>query len=111
MDCYNIHPLIYAMDATNIALSGKGTIDGQASDEAWWWMNGNPDYGWKEGMNNQKLAGRKQLLAFEQNQTLWNNAVSGWKEPSASACQLQQLQHRTDRRPDTEKLPLWVIHP
>ena len=69
MDCYNIHPLIYAADASNIALTGKGVINGQASDKVWWWMNGNPDYGWKEGMNSQKLSGRPKLLEYEQNQT------------------------------------------
>ncbi|HPT12749.1 MAG TPA: glycosyl hydrolase family 28-related protein, partial [Bacteroidales bacterium] len=31
MDCYNTHPLIYAFEAKNIAITGKGTIDGQGS--------------------------------------------------------------------------------
>ena len=29
IDCYNAHPLIYAYGETNIAITGKGTIDGQ----------------------------------------------------------------------------------
>ena len=36
LDCYNARPLIYAYGETNIALTGKGTIDGQASRENWW---------------------------------------------------------------------------
>ena len=36
LDCYNARPLIYAYGETNIAITGKGTIDGQASRENWW---------------------------------------------------------------------------
>lgn len=35
IDCYNAHPLIYAYGETNIALTGKGTIDG-SGNEGWW---------------------------------------------------------------------------
>jgi len=41
IDCYNYHPLIYAFKATNFAITGKGTIDGQANKETWWnWKGG-----------------------------------------------------------------------
>ena len=112
MDCYNIHPLIYAIDATNIALTGKGTIDGQASNEDWWWMNGNPDYGWKEGMNNQKLSGRKQLLAFEQNQTPVEERRFGFEGAlrpqlvNFNNCNTVLIEDLT-----LKNSPFWVIHP
>lgn len=35
-DCYNYSPLIYANNQTNIAITGKGTIDGQADADHWW---------------------------------------------------------------------------
>ena len=47
LDCYNARPLIYAYGETNIAITGKGTIDGQGSNETWWPMCGAPRYGWK----------------------------------------------------------------
>lgn len=112
MDCYNIHPLIYATDATNIALTGKGTIDGQASNEDWWWMNGNPDYGWREGMNNQKLSGRKQLLSFEQNQTPVEErrfGLEGALRPQLvnfNNCNTVLIEDLT-----LKNSPFWVIHP
>lgn len=34
--CMNYSPLIYANGQKNIAVTGKGIIDGQASDENWW---------------------------------------------------------------------------
>lgn len=36
IDCNNTHPLIYAYGETNIALTGKGIIDGCASADNWW---------------------------------------------------------------------------
>jgi len=112
MDCYNIHPLIYAREASNIALSGKGTIDGQASNKVWWWMNGNPGYGWSEGMNNQKISGRAQLLEFEQNQTPPEErrfGIEGALRPQLinfMNCNTVLIEDLTLRNS-----PFWVIHP
>jgi unsaturated rhamnogalacturonyl hydrolase len=40
----NYSPLIYAFEQQNIAVTGKGTLDGQASDENWWkWARRGPD--------------------------------------------------------------------
>lgn len=36
IDCYNTHPLIYAYDCEDIALTGRGTLDAQADEEHWW---------------------------------------------------------------------------
>jgi len=38
IDCYNTSPMIYAYGQDNIAITGKGTIDGGASVENWWGM-------------------------------------------------------------------------
>jgi polygalacturonase len=36
----NYSPFIYAIDAENIALTGSGTLDGQASQKNWWGWKG-----------------------------------------------------------------------
>ena len=64
VDCYNLHPLIYAYGESNIGITGKGIIDGQASNDNWWSMCGAPHYGWKEGMTAQKNGGRNKLLMY-----------------------------------------------
>lgn len=65
VDCYNLHPLIYAYGESNIAISGKGVIDGQGSNETWWSMCGDAKrFGWKEGMIAQRNGGRDKLLAY-----------------------------------------------
>jgi len=35
-ECMNYSPLIYAFQQENIAITGKGTLDGSASRETWW---------------------------------------------------------------------------
>ena len=35
-ECMNYSPLIYAFEQQNIAVTGRGTLDGSASDENWW---------------------------------------------------------------------------
>lgn len=69
LDCYNARPLIYAYGETNIAITGKGTIDGQGSNETWWPMCGAPKYGWKEGMVAQRNGGRERLLMYGETST------------------------------------------
>lgn len=64
IDCYNARPLIYAYGEMNIAITGKGTIDGQGSKETWWPMCGAPKYGWEEGMISQRNGGREKLLMY-----------------------------------------------
>lgn len=67
IDCYNAHPLIYAMGETNIAITGKGTMDGQANDETWWHMCGHPKFGWREGLPTQTGGGRARLFRMAEN--------------------------------------------
>jgi len=36
VECMSFSPLIYAYEQENIAITGQGTLDGQASDGNWW---------------------------------------------------------------------------
>jgi polygalacturonase len=61
VECMNYSSLIYALDQTNIAVTGEGTLDGQADQEHWWPWKGNARGGWKQGTPNQ-LAARAKLV-------------------------------------------------
>lgn len=43
VECYNYSPMIYAYQKKNIAITGKGVLDGQATKEEYWlpWKNTN----------------------------------------------------------------------
>ena len=62
--CWNYSPCIYAYKVTDIAITGKGTIDGGGNNDTWWPMNGNARFGYKEGVTkeHQKMGSRARLL-------------------------------------------------
>lgn len=59
MELMSYSPFIYAFEQTNVAITGEGTLDGQSDNTHWWQWNGKKDYGWKEGMPNQRAARAK----------------------------------------------------
>ncbi|MEL4307024.1 glycoside hydrolase family 28 protein [Joostella sp. CR20] len=54
VELMNYSPLIYAYKQKNIAVTGKGTFNGQASNENWWPWCGKDEYGHVEGAPQQK---------------------------------------------------------
>ena len=64
LDCWNLSPLIYAYQQKDIAITGKGTIDGGGSRETWWPWVSSPKFGFKEGMpvHQWKETSRPRLL-------------------------------------------------
>jgi polygalacturonase len=59
-ELHNYSPLVYALDQENVALTGEGTLDGQAGPGAWWpWKGkwgGEVDHGWEPGDPDQTAA-------------------------------------------------------
>ena len=62
LDCWNLSPLIYAYQARDIAVTGKGTIDGGGSNDTWWPWCGSKKFGMKEGGIAQNMGARARLL-------------------------------------------------
>ncbi len=61
-ECMNYSPLIYAFEQTNVAVTGAGTLDGQADNDHWWPWKGTERFGYKKGEPEQKNA-RAALVA------------------------------------------------
>ena len=63
MELMNYSPLIYARRQKNIAITGRGTLDGQGSSRHWWpWKgpwDGSHRHGWLDGMPDQRPARKK----------------------------------------------------
>lgn len=76
VECMNYSSLIYAYDQENIAITGKGILDGQAANENWWSWKGKKEFGWVEGMPDQSN-GRKRLFELGENDTPVNERVLG----------------------------------
>ena len=120
LECFNLSPCIYAFKAKDIAITGKGTIDGGGSNETWWPWNGNPRFSWKEGMISQRKEARPRLLkAGEDGVPMYDE--KGQRSPervfgpndglrpqlvSFNKCEGILLEDVTLLRS-----PFWVIHP
>jgi len=63
LECMNYSALVYALDQSNIAVTGEGTLDGQSDQEHWWPWKGNARGGWKPGTPNQ-LKAREDLVGM-----------------------------------------------
>jgi len=55
-ECWNYSPFVYAYEQDNIAITGTGTLDGQADCEHWWPWKGRTDCGWSKGQVSQENA-------------------------------------------------------
>ncbi len=56
IELMNYSPFIYAFEEENIAITGQGTIDGNADCDHWWPWKGRSKCGWKQGDPNQAKA-------------------------------------------------------
>ena len=62
LECFNLQPCVYAFKAKDIAVTGKGTIDGGGSNDTWWPWCGSGRFGAKEGGIAQNKGARARLL-------------------------------------------------
>jgi polygalacturonase/rhamnogalacturonyl hydrolase YesR len=62
LECFNLSPCVYAFKAKDIAITGKGTIDGGGSRDTWWPWVGNARFGYKGEGPAQNKGGRARML-------------------------------------------------
>ncbi|MDL2304393.1 glycoside hydrolase family 28 protein [Bacteroides sp. OttesenSCG-928-D19] len=107
LDCYNARPLIYAYGETNIAITGKGVIDGQAGYDNWWVMKGRSP----ETAITQNAA-RARLLEDAENFVPYHKRVMGPQDGlrpqliNFHSCRTVLIAGVT-----LKNSPFWVIHP
>jgi polygalacturonase len=107
----NYSPFIYAYGQSNVAITGQGTLDGQADREHWWSWKGSADFGWREGMPNYK-ASRVRLLAAAENGMPVEQRVFG--EGDYLRPQMIQPYRCTNvliEGVTIRNSPMWEIHP
>ncbi|MDX6696464.1 MAG: hypothetical protein QOF02_4067, partial [Blastocatellia bacterium] len=76
MELMNYSPFIYAFEQQNIAVTGKGTLDGNSDDGHWWPWKGQAQHGWKKGEPNQ-LKARKTLEEMTERGAPVNERIFG----------------------------------
>lgn len=111
VECMNYSPLVYAFEQENIAVTGEGSLDGQASDQYWWPWKGRADFGYKPGTPNQMLA-RKKLFEMGETNVPVENRLFGegsYLRPNMFEpyrCKRVMIEGVTLRN-----TPFWEVHP
>lgn len=111
VECMNYSPFIYAFEKENIAITGTGILDGQASTENWWSWKGRSVYGWSDGEPNgiqdvkllEKMANNDMPVEeriFGEGHYLRTNFIQ------FNRCKNILIDGLTIHRS-----PMWVIHP
>ena len=111
VELFNYSPFIYALDQTNIAITGRGTLDGQSNKENWWPWNGRAAYGWTEGGPNQRQD-RAALMAMAENGVPVRERVFGdghYLRPQF--IQTYRCQNVWINGVTILNSPMWEIHP
>ena len=107
MECYNYSPLIYAFGQKNIAVTGAGTLDGQADDSTWLAWKGQKDV-----TDGTQRAARARLDKMNNDGVPVEQRVFGegdFLRPSFiefSRCQNVLIEGVRIRRS-----PMWELHP
>ncbi len=111
VEVMNYAPLIGAVGASRVAVTGPGTLDGGASDSTWWPWAGKTEHGWRAGVPHQK-ADRDTLNAWGQAGVPLGRRVMGrghYLRPNFiqfTGCRNVLISGVT-----IVNSPMWVIHP
>ena len=105
----NYSPLIYAYQKTNVAVTGKGTINGQANNENWWSWCGKADYGWKKGAPIQNV---KRLMDMAEEGVPVSDRVFG-EGYYLRPCFVEFFDCKNVMLKDIKVVngPFWMLHP
>lgn len=106
--CYNYSPFIYAYQKKNIAVTGEGTFDGQATKEKYWlpWKNGSVN------KNESQAEAKKKIRKMGDEQTPVEERIFGegsYLRPSfvqPYECENVLLEGVT-----IKNAPFWMVHP
>jgi unsaturated rhamnogalacturonyl hydrolase len=106
IECMNYSPLIYAFEQQNIAITGRGTLDGAADWDTWWAWNDK-----KKGPTKQK-PGRDRLVQMGETGVPVAQRVlgdGGFLRPNF--IQPYRCQNVLIEGVSIIRSPMWEIHP
>jgi polygalacturonase len=109
MECWNYSPLIYAFEQENVAVTGEGTLDGQATDENWWqWKGGRVA---KEGGPNQKSARDRLGRMVDQNAPVRERQFGEGSFLRPSFVEFNRCRDVLIQGVRIRRSPMWELHP
>jgi polygalacturonase len=110
VDCYNFQPMIYAYGETNVALTGKGTVDGGADRTNWWPMSAK-GWGYEPGMVSQRTGRPKLLQWAEDNVPVEERRLTPNDGMRPQLVNFYKCENVLIEDLTLLRSPFWVVHP
>lgn len=117
IECMNYSPLIYAFEQENIAITGKGVLDGGAKAYVWWDWEGPWDdakstpTGWQPGMVDQRKDVAELQRMPEENVSVEQRVFGEGYYLRPSFVQPYRCKNILIQGVAIKNSPMWVIHP
>ena len=111
IECFNYSPCVYAFQKTNIAITGKGTLDGQASNDNWWRWKGLEKFGWAPGSPSQDAAAARLNSMGERGLPVAQRVFGEGDMLRPMMIQFYDCTNVTVDGLTVRRSPMWAIHP
>lgn len=111
VELMNYSPLIYAFEQENVAITGEGVLDGQASNEFWWPWKGKEEFGWEKGIPHQAEARSRLFAMGEGNAPVDERKFGEGHYLRPSFIQPYRCKNVLIEGVKIVNAPMWVIHP
>ncbi|MGN1376426.1 MAG: glycoside hydrolase family 28 protein, partial [Prevotella sp.] len=116
LDVMNYQPCIYAIDCVNIGLTGEGIVNGNGSNERWWYMKGNKHHGYFDGVDEwqgtAKTGPRAELIKMSDNNVPAEQRIFGkGKGLRPQLVNFVRCENVLIEGVELLNSPFWVMHP
>lgn len=110
-EVYNYSPLIYAQGKSNIAITGNGTLDGNADNEHWWPWKGKEEFGWSEGDPEQAEDAAKLMQMGEDDVPVEERQFGKGHQLRPSMIEFYDSENVLVEGVTVKDSPMWHVHP
>ncbi|MBY7142300.1 glycoside hydrolase family 28 protein [Virgibacillus sp. NKC19-3] len=110
-ELYNYSPLVYAYGKENIAITGAGTLDGNADENHWWPWKGKKEAGWEEGQPEQSNDADQLMKMGEDNVPVKEREFGKGHYLRPNMIQFYESENILIDGVTINDSPMWHIHP
>jgi polygalacturonase len=110
MELMGLSPLVYAFEQKNIAITGKGTLNGQANESKWWPWKGGEKWG-RNGVANQDNARAKLVKDIENNRPVNERLYANGAQLRPPFIQFYRCKNALISDITITQSPFWLINP
>jgi polygalacturonase len=111
VECMNYSPLIYAFEQENVAVTGKGKLDGQADNKHWWPWKGRKEFGYLGGQPNQNAARVRLFEMAARGVPVAQRVMGEGSQLRPSFIEFYRCKNVLIEGVTIERSPMWEIHP